>query len=112
MKPDSIINKLPPLKIHIDPLVIMIPFFPGKWIPMEVPSFIDKKQNTPTKLDSDQFSKKEGILLRTMEPEEFNSTQRAPYHDEGYGGLVNFHKLYRSKNVQIANFGCVLYGKV
>lgn len=105
IKPDSIKYKLKPLRIYIDPIVDYDSILPQeKSDPMEDLSFIDERQTIPLRIDSTQFSEKEGITLLAVEQDEFFSTYKELYLDEGYGGFVSFHNLYCSKNGQKAYF--------
>lgn len=105
IKPDSITQKLKPLRIYIDPMVDYDSILPQKRSdPLGDLSFINKKQNIPLELDSNQFSKRRGITLLIIGQDEFFSTNKELYLDEGYGGLVSFQNLYCSKNGQKAYF--------
>lgn len=105
IKPDSITNKLKPLRIYINPIVDYDTIVPQvKSNSIGDLSFIGERQNIPLRIDSNQFSKKEGITLLATQQDEFFSTYKELYLDEGYGGFVSFHNLYCSKNGQNAYF--------
>jgi len=105
IKPDSIINKLKPLKVYINPIVSYDSILsPLKTNFSEDFSFIDEEQNTPIWLDLNKFSKKKGVTLLTKQKDEFFSNYEILRLKNRYGGYVGFQNLYCSKDKQEAYF--------
>jgi len=105
IKPDSIINRLSPLRIYINPVVEYDSILSsGHAMAKEDLSFIDKNQNFPIRLDPNQFLEKKGVLLLSIEQEEFFSSEKVLFRDEGYGGFVSFYNLYCSNDGQKTYF--------
>jgi len=105
MKPDSVLYRLKPLRIYINPIVNYDSIIPGgAGIALGDLPFVEESQNFQLRLDPNRFLKKEGVLLLSTEQDVFFSMDKGLLVDEGYGGFVSFQNLYCSRDGQKAYF--------
>ncbi|MDF0706707.1 hypothetical protein [Flagellimonas okinawensis] len=104
-KPGSIINKLPPLTIYINPVIEY------NKEPIAITdnslgdlSFIGDVRPTVRRLNSIHFSQKKGVSLQLIDSGDFFASYKKLRQKSGYGGYYSFQNLYYSKNLQKAYF--------
>lgn len=108
-KPDSIANKLKPLKIYVN---AMVKYDSAVDINIKKRfSFVNKIKpyGNDFLLEKTVFSKKPGIILEFLSSEAFFNKGEKIQYDENYGGLVSFKNLYYSKDKKKAFFVFSIY---
>lgn len=108
IKPDSVINKLSPLKIYINDSISYEKKFKLKLNPINGFSFIKDsslaQNSNPIYLDISHLDEKKGILLISIGDKTFFDSYESFRLNNDYGGIISFQNLYFSHNGTKAYF--------
>ncbi len=108
IKPDSVINKLSPLKIYINDSISYEKKFKLKLNPINGFSFIKDsslpKNSNPIYLDISHLEEKKGTLLISIGDKTFFDSYESFRLNDDYGGIISFQNLYFSHDGTKAYF--------
>lgn len=113
IKPDSLINKLEPLILHINDSIIYDELFKTKMNPIEGFEYLKTdtfpKNKNSIYLNISTVKDKKGIVLKSINDKAFYENHKSERLNDNYGGLMCFRNLFFSKNQQNAYFEIYYY---